>query len=55
MARTVAVEIPISGIRSLRETLDLTRRGDRATAYAIKNSDTDSLGKLSCLSLYATS
>src|SRR5262249_5903531 len=33
---TEPVDIPISGIRSLRETLGLTRRAERATANAIK-------------------
>jgi hypothetical protein len=35
----VPVEIPISGIRSLRETLGLTRRDERATANDIQHSD----------------
>jgi hypothetical protein len=39
MSTTVPVEIPISGIRSLRETLGLTRRAEeRATANDIKHS-----------------
>src|SRR5262249_33196873 len=35
---TLPVEIPISGMRSLRETLGLTRRDERATANDIQNS-----------------
>src|SRR5262245_38780311 len=38
MSTTVPVEIPISGIRSLRETLGLTRLDERATANDIEHS-----------------
>src|SRR5262245_37470737 len=38
MSTTVPVEIPISGIRSLRETLGLTRRDERARANDIEHS-----------------